>query len=288
MDQARHSRRGYRVTRTALACPEEPEDPGGQLGSVVPPLCGWSSEAARRFIIASYSDPTALAANLNPVLALTRTSQVNLFRERILLEASKAERPLIADDLLSRMNDAQQTLDRVIIWAEQASQARYAARRRFRISFHLPQVPPHRLLSIAVFLAGHKRADAIREEWRDHLSGTTGQGFPVERQAREAAGFVCAAVRYRLQDAADLAWRPVDAALASRELSNLIVMVTTLSVAVISIHGAGVYGLVSNLSNVAVAWVATYGLIRVGRWWRDVRPPERKPRRSKELVARTR
>jgi hypothetical protein len=95
---------------------------------------------------------------------------------------------------------------------------------------------------------------------------------------------VCAAIRYRLQDAADLLWRPVDAVLASRELSNLIVMLATLIVAVISIHGAGLYGLVSNLSNVAVVWGAAYGTIRLSRWWRDVKPPEHKPRRSKELA----
>jgi len=85
-----------------------------------------------------------------------------------------------------------------------------------------------------------------------------------------------------LRKLSKLVWRPVDAVLASREFSNLVVLIVTLATAVISIHGNGLYGLVSNLANTAVAWGATFGLIHVGREWRDVKPPKRKPRRTKE------
>lgn len=137
------------------------------------------------------------------------------------------------------------------------------------------------LTGIAVFLAGRKRA-VLGAEWRAHLSGETGCGLGASKQCRVAVGFLCAAFRYRLLDVTDLVWRPVDAVLGSRELSNLIVMLPTLIVAVTFIRSAGVYGLVSNLVNVAAVWSAAYGLIRAGRWWRGVKPPKHEPRRKRE------
>jgi hypothetical protein len=143
------------------------------------------------------------------------------------------------------------------------------------------RVSPQRLTGFAVFIAGRKRA-ALGTEWRSHLSGETGRGLPGDQQIREAAGFVRAAVQYRLQDAADLAWRPVDAILASRQLSNLMVLLATLSVAVLFIREGGLYGLASNLGSAAVVWGAAFGLIRAGRWWRNVKPPEHEPRRRRQ------
>ncbi len=81
-----------------------------------------------------------------------------------------------------------------------------------------------------------------------------------------------------------MAWRPVDAMLASRDLSNLVAMLATIIVSVIFVHGAGVYGLVSNLVNVAIAWTATRWIIRTGRLRRGVKLPEHKPRHTKELA----
>lgn len=141
------------------------------------------------------------------------------------------------------------------------------------------RVSPQRLTRLAVLIAGRRRA-SIGCEWRSHLAGETGTGLPEGRQARVAAGFVAAALRCRLQDLDDIAWKPVDAILASRELSGLVALLATLAAVVISIHGDGVYGLVSNLGNTAVVWGMTYGLIRAGRWWRGVKPAERKSRRS--------
>jgi hypothetical protein len=117
------------------------------------------------------------------------------------------------------------------------------------------------LTGLAVFIAGHERAAALNDEWRGHLAGEGGHGLASSRQERDAArGFLVAALRTRLQDAADAAWGPADAILASRELSNLIVMLPTLIVAVIFIHRGGLYELVSNLVNVAAVWSAAYGL----------------------------
>jgi hypothetical protein len=106
--------------------------------------------------------------------------------------------------------------------------------------------------------------------------------LPEGRQVREASGFVLAAVRYRLQDLADLLWQPADAVLASRELSSLFVLLATLSVSVLFIRQGGLYGLADHLEEVAVAGGWAYALIRIGRWWRDVKPPKRKPRRKSE------
>jgi hypothetical protein len=147
-------------------------------------------------------------------------------------------------------------------------------RRRTKIS-------PQRLTGLAVLIAGRQRA-AVSGEWQSHLAGETGAGLPEDRQLRDAAGFMCAAVRYRFHDVADLLWRPVDALLASRELSSLFVLLATLGVSVFFIREGRLYGLADHLEDVAVVAGFAYWLIRVGRWWRDVKPPERKPRRKSE------
>ena len=127
-----------------------------------------------------------------------------------------------------------------------------------------------------MLIAGRQRAE-VGCEWASHLAEVSDG-----RQVREAAGFVHAAISYRLQDLVDLLWIPADVVLASRELSTLAVLLATLTAAVISIHGGGLYGLVNNLANIAVVWAGSYGLIRVGRWWRGVKPPKHKPRRENE------
>jgi hypothetical protein len=143
------------------------------------------------------------------------------------------------------------------------------------------RVSPQKLTSLALFIAGRERS-VLGSEWRSHLSGETGSGLSADRQVREAAGFVLAAIRYRIQDTADFAWRPVDAVLASRKLSNLVVLFATLLVVMIYVHHGGLYELADDLEGVAVVWGAAFGLIHVGRQWRDVKPPERKARNKKE------
>ena len=141
------------------------------------------------------------------------------------------------------------------------------------------RISPLRLAGIAVFIAGRKRV-ALGCEWRSHLCGETGSGLPADRQVREAAGFLRAAVCYRLQDAADFAWRPVDAVLTSRGLSNLFVLLATLSISALFIRQGGLNGLADNLGSVAVVWGAAFGLVHVGRQWRDVKPLKRKLRQN--------
>ena len=138
-------------------------------------------------------------------------------------------------------------------------------------------VTTRRLTSIAVFIAGD-RGDALSDEWRSHLSGESGHGMSSRRQAREAAGFVRAALACRLHDAADLAWRPVDTLLESRELSNLTVVLATLVIVVDFLRRGGVNSLADHLDDIPVVPACMLWVIHRGRRYRQVKPPKRQPR----------
>lgn len=138
------------------------------------------------------------------------------------------------------------------------------------------------LTRMAVVLAGPKRA-ALRAEWASHLSGETGTGLPSRRQARDALGFVASAVRYRLADAADAAWTPVDAVLKSRTLSNLFALMPTGLAALILFRHGGTVGLLRSAESVSAIYITLYALVLAGRKYRDLKPPEPKARRAREL-----
>lgn len=148
-----------------------------------------------------------------------------------------------------------------------------------RISWVLPSAQS--LTDVAISLVGSKRP-AIRAEWRDHLSGETGTGLLRQEQYRAALGFLYAALRYRCNDLADLAWRPVDTVLRSRTLSNLVVLLPTAAAAAYIVHGDGALGAVASAESLSAVGGLLYGLIRVGRWWRNVKPPEPRARRAKD------
>ena len=97
-----------------------------------------------------------------------------------------------------------------------------------------------------------------------------------------ALGFVVSAIKFRLADAADLAWRPADAVLRSRALSNLFVGGPVIVVLVAIVHHDGRFGLVADIQDPAALGAFLYGVIRTGRWWRGVKPPEPKSRRAQE------
>jgi hypothetical protein len=142
-------------------------------------------------------------------------------------------------------------------------------------------VPYHRsLTSVAVVLAGRKRS-MVDEEWRGHLLGEHVSGLTQREQNRAARGFVLAAIRYRVQDAVDLAWRPADAILGSRLLSNLFVWGPVAVLLVVIYRHDGRYGLVADIQDPACLGAVLCGAIRTGRWWRGVKPPEPKARRTR-------
>jgi hypothetical protein len=151
--------------------------------------------------------------------------------------------------------------------------------RTHRVRRHV--VSPQRLANLAAFLAGAKRSSLL-DEWRSHLSGETGHGLARKDQIRAARGFLVAAVRYRLQDARFLAWRPADAVLCSRTLSNLFVWGPVALVLVAVVRHDGRFGLVADIQDPAALGAFLYGVIRTGRWWRGVKLPEPKARRARE------
>ena len=145
----------------------------------------------------------------------------------------------------------------------------------------LGNATPSCLTALAVLLAGRKRS-ALADEWSAHLAGDSGHDPVTWRKIREALGFVASAVQYRLADAADLTWRPADAVLGSRTLSNLFVWGPVIAVLVAIVHRDGRFGLIADIQDPAALWVFLYGVIKTGRWWRGAKPPEPKARRAKE------
>lgn len=137
------------------------------------------------------------------------------------------------------------------------------------------------LTDIAVLLAGRKRT-ALRDEWRAHLAGESGHDPATWPKVRQALGFVAAAIQLRLADAADLAWRPADAVLGSRTLSNLFVWGPVIVAAMAIVRRDGRYGLVADDQQLAELGGSLYLVIRTGRWWRGVKPPAPKARRATE------
>ena len=137
------------------------------------------------------------------------------------------------------------------------------------------------LTGFAVFLAGRKRM-ALHEEWRAHLAGESGHDRIGWRRTRDALGFIAAAIRCRLGDGADVAWRPVDAILTSRKLSNLLVFGPTAVAAVFILRDDGIVETLRSAGGIAAIGGMLYGLVRVGRWYRDVKPPEPKTRLDRE------
>jgi hypothetical protein len=145
----------------------------------------------------------------------------------------------------------------------------------------LGNATPSCLTALAVLLAGRKRS-ALADEWGAHLAGEGGHDPVTWPKVRQALGFVASGVRFRLADAADLAWRPVDAVLASRALSNLFVWAPVIAVVVAIVRHDGRFGLVADDQDPVALGAFLYVVIKTGRWWRGVKPPEPKPRRARE------
>lgn len=159
------------------------------------------------------------------------------------------------------------------LWRTQVVRARRVPVRRRAVS-------PRQLTDAAAFLAG-RRHERLRDEWLTHLAGEFGRGLPRKDQFRAARGFLWAAVRLRLQDAAALAWRPVDAVLRSRTLSNLFVCGPVIVVLVAIVRHEGRFGLVADDQDPVALGAFLYVVIKTGRWWRGVKPPEPKARRAR-------
>jgi len=75
---------------------------------------------------------------------------------------------------------------------------------------------------------------------------------------------------------------PTDAVLRSRSLSNLFVWGPVTVTLVAIVHHDGRFGLVADDQDPVALGAFLYGVIRTGRWWRGVKPPEPKARRARE------
>jgi hypothetical protein len=140
---------------------------------------------------------------------------------------------------------------------------------------------PRSLTTMAVLVVGRKRYK-VREEWQSHLRGWSGRGLRECDQRRAARGFLLAAMRYRLEDAADQMWRPADAVLGSRALSNLFVWGPVTAMLVAIVHHDGWFGLVADDQDPVALGAFLYVVIKTGRWWRGVKPAEPKATHAKE------
>ena len=106
--------------------------------------------------------------------------------------------------------------------------------------------------------------------------------LPEKRSDPCCPRFLLAAMRLRLQGAVNWAWRPADAVLRSRTLSNLFVLIPTAAAVVFIFRHEGILGVLRSAGAISAIGGFLYMLVRVGRWWRDVKPSEPKARRAKE------
>jgi len=190
--------------------------------------------------------------------------------------ADKAQLLVQAKEWVADMDESAADEETFPVLVSDSNVLKVIERRRWQLPARLATSSARRLTGMAVLLAGRRRA-CLGEEWRSHLSGEPGRGMSGRRQEKDALGFVVAAVRCRVQDTADLAWRPVDAILRSRTLSNLTAWLPTLAAIQLVFRRDGVYGLVTDAENLIALGGVLHGAIRAGRWWRGVKPPKRKP-----------
>jgi hypothetical protein len=137
------------------------------------------------------------------------------------------------------------------------------------------------LTSFAALLAGRRRL-ALRQEWIAHLAGESGHDPATWQKVKQAFGFLVSAIRYRCADTAEAAWTPVDVILKSRTLSNLFVLVPTSAAGCLVLRHEGALGIVTSAESIVAIAAALYGLVRTGRWWRNVNPPEPQAQRAKK------
>ena len=134
------------------------------------------------------------------------------------------------------------------------------------------------LTNQATAIAGRRRRQTLWAEWQSHLAGEDGRELAARRKARAALGFVFGALQMRLRDLGDLAWIPSDRVLGSRILSNLFVLVPTASVGTSIYLHAGTIDVMVSMESIAATGGVLYGLVKCGRWYRDVKPPDPSPR----------
>jgi hypothetical protein len=143
------------------------------------------------------------------------------------------------------------------------------------------ETPTHVMTAIAVFLAGRRHAH-LREAWGADLHGDpeAREPLPSGRRLRLASGFVIAALRCRADDAVLLAWRPVDALLASWRASRIAVLAPVTGATWAVLIREGFYGLVNHWNALAGIATATYFAIKGLRRYRRIETPKRPEKKT--------
>jgi len=141
------------------------------------------------------------------------------------------------------------------------------------------------LTGLACALAGPRRAH-LRGAWGADLYGDPEQKErpPGWHRFQLAMGFVVAAIRCRFDDAAQIAWRPVDRLLASWAASTLAMLMPLAAATVVVLTHGGIYGIVSNAENLSVTGALPYLAIKALRRYRQIRAP-RRPRKDQRNQA---
>ena len=70
--------------------------------------------------------------------------------------------------------------------------------------------------------------------------------------------------------------------LRSRTLSNVFVLVPTGADAYVVLRHEATISVLTTFESIFVCGVMLYGVIKVGRWYRDVEPPEPKARQARK------
>ncbi|MFD0633666.1 hypothetical protein ACFQ9X_20985 [Catenulispora yoronensis] len=125
-------------------------------------------------------------------------------------------------------------------------------------------------------LCGVPGSDDLKGDWRAVLSGSQCSDIVAN-----AGGMVRAALWRRWDHAVQTCWSPVDRVLRSRILSNLLVVVPSAAAAWVLFHNGGGANLLGHAEAVAAVGGVLRELVVLGRWWRNVEPPERRAREAR-------
>jgi hypothetical protein len=143
------------------------------------------------------------------------------------------------------------------------------------------------LLILAGLLAGRRHAH-LRDAWAADLYGEPdGVQLPSAQRLKLAAGDVVAALRCRLDDAADLIWQLVDGLLSSWHGSNLTVLMPVTIALGLIMSREGCYGLINNADNLGVIAAAPYAVIKGLRKYRQIDTPKRPEKKDEKSAAST-
>jgi Bacterial regulatory proteins, luxR family len=142
-----------------------------------------------------------------------------------------------------------------------------ALKRRSRVAWSVT--------GVGLFVAGHRRAH-LRDAWLSDLYDEKGELLPIPTQLRHVAGYLVAAIRYRLvNDLGDALGRVLDGLLVSRVRTAVVVVSLFAVPAQMFITRQGLYGLVANDAQLGVIASALFVAVKSARAWRGVRPPKR-------------